>query len=68
MPVEVLPEMTIIWPKKEDRRVNMSLIEKFKRWADKCGWFLFEEKDIDNIRVLKYILPDGADKTIRIEK
>jgi len=68
MPVEVLPEMTIVWPKIEERRITMSLIEKFKRWADKNSWFLIEEKDIDNMRVLKYILPDGVDKTIRIEK
>ena len=70
MPVEVLPEMTLVMPKSKDLfgRIIMSSIEKFKRWADKNGWFLMNEKNIGNEVILKYILPDGVDKTIRLIK
>ena len=69
MPVEVLPEMTLVMPKKEDLFGGkiMNLIAKFKRWAEKCGWFLLEEEEIGDTTVLKYMLPEGVNKNVRID-
>ncbi len=41
------------------------MIEKFKRWADKQGWYLTRERQDGNKRThLQFMLPDGTIREI----